>query len=413
MTVFEALGRDGRPKFNAHVIAIMPDADARDRLIESLHRSSVYSGRVDVRPVDDWSRLTAYLLKEATPQAWFGAGKSFRRIKGSIPLGKLGGNRVVLSLDLKAALIDAGRIEPYRRSYAKRLPKAPAVRRAGALQGEWSMNDAADNIIIKRTRRPRPPRLPESIDGYGFVGRHDDASRAPTRIEQTVAPPLTESPGVPLVSDGCNDAEPETVPTVPLYQGGGEGKGNRPLQGINKGTTNQLIEHSEPVAKEAAQGVSSKYSGTVGTVSQRDAFLKRISKLSELDEEGARAIIGDAIKEGLSSLISDSLIRPLAKALGVKDSAIRKFWKEVDSQVRVPLTRPKRPKIRQPKSVPGSNAKTRNNASARSRPAPAMEIMQGYRREPHTARGHGGGGSQTWRRRRGRCDQGRLPDRIE
>jgi hypothetical protein len=128
VTVFEALGRDGRPKFNAHVIVIMPDAYARDRLIESLHRSSVYSGRVDVRPVDDWSRLTAYLLKEATPAAWFGAGKRFRRIKGSIPLGDLGGDRVVLSLDLKAALIDAGRIEPYRRSYAKRLPKAPVVR---------------------------------------------------------------------------------------------------------------------------------------------------------------------------------------------------------------------------------------------------------------------------------------------
>ena len=127
-TVIEALGRDGRPKFNAHVIAIMPDADARDRLIESLHRSSVYTGRADVRPVDDWSRLTAYLLKEATPQAWFGAGKSFRRIKGSIPLGDLGGDRVVLSLDLKAALIDVGRIERYRRSYAKRLPKAPVAR---------------------------------------------------------------------------------------------------------------------------------------------------------------------------------------------------------------------------------------------------------------------------------------------
>ena len=109
------------------------------------------------------------------------------------------------------------------------------------------MSDAADNIIIKRTRRPRPPRLPESIDGYGFVDRHDDASRAPTRIEQTVAPPLIERPGVPLVSDGGNGAEPQTVPTVPLYQGGGEGKGNRPLQGVNKGTTNQLIEHSEHV----------------------------------------------------------------------------------------------------------------------------------------------------------------------
>jgi hypothetical protein len=128
VTVFEALGRDGRPKFNAHVIAIMPTAAERDSLVDSLNRSSVYAGHLDARLVDNWNRLTTYLLKEATPQAWFGAGKSFRRIKGSIPLGELGGNRVVLSLDLKAALIDARRIEPYRRSYAKRLPKAPAVR---------------------------------------------------------------------------------------------------------------------------------------------------------------------------------------------------------------------------------------------------------------------------------------------
>ena len=233
------------------------------------------------------------------------------------------------------------------------------------------MSDAADNIIIKRTRRPRPPRLPASIDGYGLVGRHDDASRAHTRIEQTVAPPLTESPRVPLVSDGGNDPEPQTVPTVPLYQGGGEGKENRPLQGINRGTTNQLIEHSEPVAKEAAQGVSSKYGGAVGTVSQRDAFLKRISNLSELDEEGARAIIGDAIKEGLSSLISDSLIRPLAKALGVKDSAIRKFWKEVDSQAR----------------ATADSAKTTEDSTAEERARLEREELEQRKREFEVERG--------------------------
>ena len=230
------------------------------------------------------------------------------------------------------------------------------------------MSDAADNIIIRRTRRPRPPRLPESIDGYGFVGRHHDA---PTRIEQTVARPLTESPGVPLASDGGNGAEPETVPTVPLYQGAREGKGNWRLQGINKGTTNQLIEHSEPVAKEAAQGVSSKYSGTLGTASQRDAFLKRISNLSELDEEGARAIIGDAIKVGLSSLISDSLIRPLAKALGVKDSALRNFWKEVDSQVR----------------VSADSAKTTEDSTAEERARLEREELEQRKREFEAERG--------------------------
>jgi hypothetical protein len=84
VTVFEARAWDGA-KFHAHVVAIMPDADARDRLIGSLGRSSVYGGYVDAGPVYDWNRLTGYLLKEATVQAWFAAGKSFRRIKGSIP----------------------------------------------------------------------------------------------------------------------------------------------------------------------------------------------------------------------------------------------------------------------------------------------------------------------------------------
>jgi hypothetical protein len=65
-----------------------------------------------------------YLLNEATtPQAWYGARKSFRRIKGSIPLGELGGDRVVLSKDLKDTLLRAGKIEPYRRTYANRQPR--------------------------------------------------------------------------------------------------------------------------------------------------------------------------------------------------------------------------------------------------------------------------------------------------
>jgi len=95
----------------------MPNVTARDRLIESLN-GSVYGEHVDARPVVNWPGLTTYLLKEATPQAQY--RKGFRRIKGSIPLGALGGDRVVLSNDLKEALLRSGRIEPYRRTYAKR-----------------------------------------------------------------------------------------------------------------------------------------------------------------------------------------------------------------------------------------------------------------------------------------------------
>jgi hypothetical protein len=92
---------------------------------------------------------------------------------------------------------------------------------------------------------------------------------------------------------------------------------------------------SNPGKEDSEQATLSWYSGTAGTVLQRDAFLQRISGLRQFDEEGTRAIIGDAIKQGLSSLISDSLIKPLADALGVKESAIRKFWKDVDSEVRI------------------------------------------------------------------------------
>jgi hypothetical protein len=122
VSVFEALGRDRSPKFGVHIVALMPNTTARDKLIESLN-GSAYRQHVDAKPVADWPGLTTYLLKEATPQAWYGAKKSFRRIKGSIPLGELGGDRVLLSNDLKDTLLRNGRIEPYRRTYAKRQPK--------------------------------------------------------------------------------------------------------------------------------------------------------------------------------------------------------------------------------------------------------------------------------------------------
>jgi hypothetical protein len=130
ITVFEALGRDKQPKFGAHIVAVMPNATARDRLIERLNGSTAYgknSATVLAKPVTNWRGLPGYLLKEATPQAWHGAGKSFRRLGGSIPLGDLGGNRVILSNDLRDALLRAGRIEPSQRTYAKRLPKTPKL----------------------------------------------------------------------------------------------------------------------------------------------------------------------------------------------------------------------------------------------------------------------------------------------
>jgi hypothetical protein len=181
-TVFEALGRDGRPKFNAHVIVVMPDADARDRLIESLHRSSVYAGRVDARPVDNWNGLTAYLLKEGTSQAWFAAGKSFRRIRGSIPLGDLGGDRVVLSHDLRDLLIASATIQPSPR------PRAVSDRRPRS------------HTVDRPPLEPTP--LPTPTPAAGCGERQPEAF--PRRIAELVAEPegqLVDADGA-VHSDG-------------------------------------------------------------------------------------------------------------------------------------------------------------------------------------------------------------------
>ena len=134
-TVFEARDRKKREKFNSHIVAVMPDVSARDKAINGLNGLSAYVGMaagysessfpVFAEPVTKWAPLTTYLAKEATPQAAY--RKGIRRVGGSIPLGARGGDRVVLSRDLRAALEQSGKIEPYRRTYAKRLPKAQAL----------------------------------------------------------------------------------------------------------------------------------------------------------------------------------------------------------------------------------------------------------------------------------------------
>jgi hypothetical protein len=90
--VVEARGRDGQPKFGAHIVALMPTAPARDKLIQRPN-GSAYRTHVLAKAVEEWPGLTGYLLKEATPQALYGLRKSFRRVGGSIALGELGGDR--------------------------------------------------------------------------------------------------------------------------------------------------------------------------------------------------------------------------------------------------------------------------------------------------------------------------------
>ena len=54
-------------------------------------------------------------------------GQEFSSRRGINSPRYLGGDRVILSEDLRDALILGGRIAPYRRAYARRRPKAPAI----------------------------------------------------------------------------------------------------------------------------------------------------------------------------------------------------------------------------------------------------------------------------------------------
>jgi hypothetical protein len=158
ITVFEALGRDKQPKFGAHIVALMPSAPARDKLIAVLN-GAAYGAHVLAKPVVDWPGLTGYLLKEATPQAWYGARKSFRRVGGSIALGELGGDRVVPSNDLKETLLRGGRIASYRRTYAKRQPQPIETIR----YRESLFDGVSLPALIAPERSKVPPRKREKI----------------------------------------------------------------------------------------------------------------------------------------------------------------------------------------------------------------------------------------------------------
>jgi len=120
----------------------------------------------------------------------------------------------------------------------------------------------------------------------------------------------TDYTTVPKGSGGSDDTESSTGGTV-----------------ANNPPTVELAMSEEP-------GTPSRYSGTAGTIAERDAILKRIAELRKFDEAGARVIIAEVVKAGFSSLMIDTLIKPLAEALGVKERAAKQFWQAAEAEVR-------------------------------------------------------------------------------
>ncbi len=152
-----AKARDGSPKVNAHVVAPMPDAPQRDKLIAAVNGSSVYGRQALAKPVANLEGLKGYLLQEATPQAAFRQG--FRRNKGSHPLGELGGDRVRVSDAVREGLERSGRINGWTRTYAARRPQplvSPAV-------NVWTFDPNGQGVLFDRlpdTGAPQRERVP-------------------------------------------------------------------------------------------------------------------------------------------------------------------------------------------------------------------------------------------------------------
>jgi hypothetical protein len=98
-------------------------------LARHLKNSSVFAGLIDVRPVTDAGGLVhKYLSKERTPQAGYGREHMLGgRLKGSHRL-EGGGDRVRLSRELERDAIEAGYVERWRHSNARRSPERRAYR---------------------------------------------------------------------------------------------------------------------------------------------------------------------------------------------------------------------------------------------------------------------------------------------
>jgi hypothetical protein len=94
-----------------------------------LQDSSVLAELIDVRPVTDPNGLVRkYLSKERTPQAGYGREYMLGgRLKGSHRL-EGGGDRVRLSRDLERDAIEAGYVERWRHSNARRSLERRAYR---------------------------------------------------------------------------------------------------------------------------------------------------------------------------------------------------------------------------------------------------------------------------------------------
>jgi hypothetical protein len=145
-----------RPRLHVHLIAAAPDRRLRS-MIDSLSSSSLFGERLEAKRVYDMTGLAHYLSKLATPQAHYAAGFAFRRVPGS---HRMEGDRVRLSRELERDLIDRGSIRPFARTYARRLPKAPALLAEIEVRYRDNLFDDQPLPVLSAPQRPTTPTTP-------------------------------------------------------------------------------------------------------------------------------------------------------------------------------------------------------------------------------------------------------------
>ena len=144
-----------RPRLHVHLIAAAPDRHLR-RMINSLSASPLFGERLEAKRVYDMTGLARYLSKFATPQAHYAAGFAFRRVRGSHVMQ---GDRVRLSRELERDMLAAAVIRPFVRTYAKRLPKAPALLAEIEVRCRDSLFDAEPLTLLAAPPRPKAPPM--------------------------------------------------------------------------------------------------------------------------------------------------------------------------------------------------------------------------------------------------------------
>ncbi len=123
---YNALIFETRPKLHAHIVFV-----GNSEIAARLKRSAICKD-CDIAPVADPDGLSkSYLIKERTPQAGFGRSDLGGRIRGAHPI-EGGGDRVRLSRELERDAIEAGLVEPWQRTNAKRKLERKGYRLRGS-----------------------------------------------------------------------------------------------------------------------------------------------------------------------------------------------------------------------------------------------------------------------------------------